>query len=65
MSLNKYEHVSSQNTAVSKGNRLSETCRWHFNLILPIMPYKVAFMSEDSAALCTVANGEPAILNRS
>ncbi len=56
MSLNKYEHCTfqSQNAVpdvfvnVSEGNRMSsETCRWHFHLILPIMPHKAAFMSAD------------------
>ncbi len=74
MSLNKYEHCTFQFKTrhgclyvnVSEGNRLSsETCRWHFHLILPIMPDKAAFMSADGAALCPVANGETAILNRS
>ncbi len=55
MSLNKYEHYTfqSQNAAqmflckcVSEGNRLSsETRRWHFHFILPIMPDKTAYMS--------------------
>ncbi len=51
---------------VSEGNRLSsETCRWHFYFILPIMPDKAAFMNADGADLCTVANGETALLSRS
>ncbi len=55
MSLKKYEACTfqSQNAAqmflckcVSEGNRLSsETCRWHFHFILPIMPDKAAYMS--------------------
>ncbi len=62
MSLNKYERCTFQVKTrhgclymnVSEGNRLSsETCRWHFHFILPIMPDKVAFMSVDGAALCT------------
>ncbi len=52
MSLNKYERCTfqSQNAAqmsvcecVSEGNSLSsETCRWHFHYILPIMPDKAS-----------------------
>ncbi len=51
---------------ISEGNRLSsEMCRWHFHFILPIMPDKTAFMSEDGAALCTAVTGEYTILSRS
>ncbi len=36
---------------ISEGNQLSsEMCHWHFHFILPIMPYKTAFMSADRAA---------------
>ncbi len=36
---------------ISQGNQLSsEMCNWHFHFILPIMPYKTAFMRADRAA---------------
>ncbi len=61
MSLNKYERCTFKTrhgclyVNVSEGNRLSsETYRWHFYFILPMMPDKAAFMSVDGAALCTV-----------
>ncbi len=74
MSLNKYERCTFQVKTrhrclcecISEGNRLSsETCHWHFYFILPITPDKAAFMSADGTALCTVADGETAMLNPS
>ncbi len=48
-----------------KGTDCPQKRYWHFYFILPITPDKAAFMSADGTALCTVADGETAMLNPS